>query len=92
MYKIGQRVKVRDSLKDLTFNTYYYRDSGEVCENPSATSNAEILSLPDQMQTYSGQILTVIGHLSYSPTLYELDCGFIFHQNWLQPPQTLKEL
>ena len=91
MYRTGQKVRIRDSFKELAFNNYYYRDSGEVCENPSA-SNAEVFSLPEQMQTYSGQILTIIGHLPYNPTLHELDCGFIFHQNWLQPAQTLKEL
>ena len=91
MYKVGQKVKVREDFKNLVFNSYYYRNSGEICENLS-TSHAEVFALPEQMQKYSGQILTIIGQLPYDPQLYELDCGWVFHQNWLQPAQTLKEL
>ena len=91
MYKIGQRVKVRDDFKDLTFNKEYYRISGELCENPEI-SIVGLFSLPEQMQKYSGKTFNIVDRLPYDPTLYELDCGWVFHQNWLQPAQTLKEL
>ena len=80
MYKIGQRVKVRDDFKDLVFNSYYYRNSGGICENPS-TNTIGVFSLPEQMQKYSGKTFHIGSRLPYDPTLYVLDCGWVFHQN-----------
>ena len=68
MYKIGPKVRVRDSFKYLEFNKDYYRTSGEICENPEI-SIVGLFSLPEQMQKYSGKTFHIGSRLPYDPTL-----------------------